>query len=164
MLYPSLLHPEPLSPQQATTDPYLYRRHSNTVLSQSLWGACALVLTRFAWALPASKAGMQSDSKCKFTPLTILLGPLPRPWIRGISSQTLQCLQSYWSFSDVGCGASPHPHPVKCSRCSWPWMWGYFLLAPCCFNAATNNSTPEMKRRSGSLEDRPQYSANILYG
>ena len=38
--YPSsgLLHPEPLPLQQSTADLYLCRRHSNTVLSQSLWG------------------------------------------------------------------------------------------------------------------------------
>ena len=35
MPYPSLLHPEPL--QQATADPYLHRRCSDTVLAQSLW-------------------------------------------------------------------------------------------------------------------------------
>ena len=35
MPYPGLLHPEPL--QQATADLYLHRRHSNTVLAQSLW-------------------------------------------------------------------------------------------------------------------------------
>ena len=34
MPYPSLLHPEPLSLQQTTTDLYLHRRCSNTVLSQ----------------------------------------------------------------------------------------------------------------------------------
>ena len=34
--YPGLLHPEPLPLQQATADPYLRRRRSNTVLSQSL--------------------------------------------------------------------------------------------------------------------------------
>ena len=38
MPYPGLLHPEPLPPRQATADPYLLRRHSNTVLAQSLWG------------------------------------------------------------------------------------------------------------------------------
>ena len=37
MPYPSLLHPEPLPLQQSTADPYLHRRHSDTVLSQSLW-------------------------------------------------------------------------------------------------------------------------------
>ena len=38
MPYPSPLHPEPLSLWQPTDDPYLYRRCSNTVLSQYLWG------------------------------------------------------------------------------------------------------------------------------
>ena len=38
MPYPSLLHPEHLPLQQATADPYLHRRYSNTVLSQSPWG------------------------------------------------------------------------------------------------------------------------------
>ena len=38
MPYPCLLHPEPLALQQSTADCYLHRRHSNTVLAQSLWG------------------------------------------------------------------------------------------------------------------------------
>ena len=38
MQYPGLLHPEPLPSQQSTADPNLPRRHTNTVLSQSLWG------------------------------------------------------------------------------------------------------------------------------
>ena len=33
MPYPCLLHPEPLSMQQAAADPYLLRRLSNTVLA-----------------------------------------------------------------------------------------------------------------------------------
>ena len=37
MPYPSLLYPEPVPLRQATADPYFHRRHSNTVLSQSLW-------------------------------------------------------------------------------------------------------------------------------
>ena len=41
------LHPEPLPLRQATADPYLCRRHSNTVLAQSLWGLWVLVHTRF---------------------------------------------------------------------------------------------------------------------
>ena len=42
MPYPSLLHPEPLSQWQSTADPYLHRRCSNAVLSQSLWASwCA---------------------------------------------------------------------------------------------------------------------------
>ena len=38
MSYPGLLHPEPLPLQQSTADLYFCRRHSNTVLSHSLWG------------------------------------------------------------------------------------------------------------------------------
>ena len=34
-------------PQQSTADRYLLRRHSNTVLSQSLWGLWVLVHTRY---------------------------------------------------------------------------------------------------------------------
>ena len=41
------LHPEPLPLRQATADPYLCRRHSNTVLAQSLWGLWVLVCTSF---------------------------------------------------------------------------------------------------------------------
>ena len=67
MPYPDLLHPEPLTLQQATADPYLCRRHSNTVLAQSLWGLWVLVCTRFVWALCASLVGKGFDSKCDFT-------------------------------------------------------------------------------------------------
>ena len=47
MPYPGLLHPEPLPLRQDTADPYLHRRHSNTVRAQSLWGLWVLVCTRF---------------------------------------------------------------------------------------------------------------------
>ena len=47
MPYPGLLHPEPLPLHQATTEPCLHRRHSNTVLVQSLRGLWVLVHTRF---------------------------------------------------------------------------------------------------------------------
>ena len=47
MPYPSLLHPEPLPLQQSTADPYLLRRHPNTVLYQSLWALWVLVCTRY---------------------------------------------------------------------------------------------------------------------
>ena len=46
MLYPGLLHPEPLPLWEATADPHLHRRHSNTVLSQSLWNPWALAHRR----------------------------------------------------------------------------------------------------------------------
>ena len=45
--HPGLLPPEPLPLQQSTADPYLHRRHSDTVLSQSLWGLWVLVCTRY---------------------------------------------------------------------------------------------------------------------
>jgi len=35
------------APHQSTADRYLLRRHSNTVLSQSLWGLWVLVCTRY---------------------------------------------------------------------------------------------------------------------
>ena len=38
---------------------------------------------------------------------TVLLGFL-WPWTWGISSQPLQCVPSYWGFSDLGHGVSPH--------------------------------------------------------
>ena len=34
--YPGMLHPEPLPLQQSSADLYLFRRHSNIVLPQSL--------------------------------------------------------------------------------------------------------------------------------
>ena len=108
MPYPGLLYPEPLPLWQSTADPYLHRRHSNTVLSQSLWGPWDPVDTRFVRALLASLAGMGFDSKHKFAPPTILLGLLLCPWAWGISSQPLQCLPSCWAFSDLDCGVSPH--------------------------------------------------------
>ena len=88
MPYPGLLHPEPLPLQQSTADPCLHRRHSNTALPQSLWELWLLVHTRFVWALWVSLVEMGFDSKCDFSPATILLGLLC-PWTWGISSQTL---------------------------------------------------------------------------
>ena len=57
-----------------------------TVLSQSLWGLWVLVHTRYVWALWASLAGVEFDSKHSFTTPTILLGLLPCPWTWGVSS------------------------------------------------------------------------------
>ena len=41
-----MLHPEFLLLWQSTADPFLHRRHLNTVLSQSVWGLWVLVCTR----------------------------------------------------------------------------------------------------------------------
>ena len=54
MPHPDVLHPEPLPLRQATADPCLLRRHSHTVLSQSLWSLRVLVCTRFCCALQES--------------------------------------------------------------------------------------------------------------
>ena len=86
MPYPSLLHPEPLPLWQSTFDPSLHRKHSETVLFQSLWGLWVLVCKRFVWA---SLEGMGSVSKRDFIPPTILLGLLCS-WSWRISSQSLQ--------------------------------------------------------------------------
>ena len=110
MPWPGLLHPEPLPPQQSTADPHLPRRHPNTVLPQSLWGLWVLVCTRFVWALWASLAGMEFDSKCDLTPPTILLGLLLCPWTWSISFKSLQpptaAAQAPWSCSS-SCRAAP---------------------------------------------------------
>ena len=130
MPYPFLLHPEPLPLQQSTADQYLHRRHSNTVLSQSLWGLWVLVPTRFVWAHWASLAGTGFDSKHDFAPPAAFLGLLlcPGTWV--ISSKSLQTsaaaapvlrsLPSCWGFSALGHGVSSQSHsnttqpPLQC--------------------------------------------------
>ena len=62
-------------PVATTADPYLLRRHSNTVPAQSLLGLWFMVLTRFVWALWTSLAGSGFDSKFNFSPPTILTPP-----------------------------------------------------------------------------------------
>ena len=89
MPYPSLVHPEPLPLQQSIADPYLHRRHSNTVLSQSLWGLWVLVHKVCLSPLSVSD-GNGVYSKCEFTPSTVLLGLLLCPWMWCISSHLLQ--------------------------------------------------------------------------
>ena len=51
---------------------------------------------------------MVFDSKRKLAPATILLGLLLCPWVWGVGYVPLQDLPSYWSFSDLGHGVSPH--------------------------------------------------------
>ena len=91
---------------------YLLRRHSNTVLSQSLCGLWVLVHTRYVWALWASLVGMGFDFKCDFTPPTILLGLLLCPWMWDISSKSLQHR------------TATVPLPTILLRLLCPWMWG----------------------------------------
>ena len=75
-----MLHPEPLPLWQATPDTCICRRHSNTVLDQSLCGLWVLVCTRFVWILQVSLVGMGLNSKLDFAPPTVLLGLLLCSW------------------------------------------------------------------------------------
>ena len=117
MPYPNLLHLEPLSLWQSTADPFLHRRHSNTVLSQSLWNPWALAHTRFVWALSASLAGMGFDSKREFTPSYHLAGASPLPL-------------------DVGYLFTVTPAPTILLGFLWPWTWG-ISSRPVQWNTAT---------------------------
>ena len=82
--------------------PLLTRTSTGDAQTQFCLSLCGvLVHTRFVWALSASLAGMEFDSKHEFTPPTVLLGLLLCPWIWGISSQLLQHLPSYWGFSNL---------------------------------------------------------------
>ena len=99
-----LLQPERLSPWQATADLWLHRRHSTTQrqVLLSLWGTSGSWCTRgFVWAVQASLASVGSDSKCDFTPPTILLGLLLSDWMWGIfflvgSNILLSLIVQHW--------------------------------------------------------------------
>ena len=86
MPYPGLLHPEPLPLWQATANPYLCSRHSNTQRqAQSLWGL--LVCTE------------------------VLFEPSEHIWcVWGLILNVISpLLPSCWGFSfALGCGISPH--------------------------------------------------------
>ena len=91
---PSLLHPEPLPPRWSAADLYLHRRHSNTVLSQSLWGSGF-------WCAQGSFE--PSEHLWQEWGLTLTVKP--------------PLLPSCWGFSFVlGCGVSPQ----SCSSATQP--------------------------------------------
>ena len=81
---PGLLQQEPLSLWQATADPCLCRRHSNTQMHVSLsllLGPCVLVGRGFLLS-PLSISGADGfDSICDFSPPSILLGLLLDTWM-----------------------------------------------------------------------------------
>ena len=79
--------------------PYFRRRHSNTVLAQSLWDLWVLVCTRFVWALCASLVGKGFDSKHDFTPPTVLLCLLLCSWKWSIFFWWDPTFSSRWVFS-----------------------------------------------------------------
>ena len=127
MPYPSLQHPEPLPLQQSTADPYHLRRHSNTVLSPSLWGLWVLVCTMYVWALWASLAGIGFDSKCNFAPPTVFVWLFLCSW--DISSKSPSCPSSVFHLTgasqplDVGYRltvTTPEPHNYCSSAVQQP--------------------------------------------
>ena len=73
--------PRSPAPEAVHCWPIPHRRHSNIVLSQSLWVSGSWCSQGFVWALWASLAGMGFDSKHDFAPPTILLGLLLCVWI-----------------------------------------------------------------------------------
>ena len=84
MLYTGLLHPEHLPLWQATADLYL---HGDTQTLKEVWlSLCGVSCCTqgFVCALQVSLVGLGFDSKCNFTPPTILLGILLCPWTQGI--------------------------------------------------------------------------------
>ena len=106
MPHPGLLHPEPLPLWQATADPYLLRRHPNTVLSQSLGGLWVLVSTGI----------FEPSERCW--------------WVWGlILNAILPLLPSCWGFSFTpGCGVSPQSRSAQRSCRSstaalFYWAW-----------------------------------------
>ena len=80
---PGLLQSEPLLPWQATADPCLHRRHSNT--KKQVWLSLCVVSgvwceQGLVWVLQASLAGMVFYSKYDSAPPIVFLGHLPCPW------------------------------------------------------------------------------------
>ena len=89
LLVPGLLQPEAMSLWQATADPCLCRRHSNTqrqVWLSLLWRSMLLSLgpgvhKGFVCIPQVSLVGMRFDSKYDFAPSTVLFGLLLYPWM-----------------------------------------------------------------------------------
>ena len=80
---PGLLQSEPLLPWQATADPCLHRRHSNT--KKQVWLSLCVVSgvwceQGLVWVLQVSLAGMVFYSKYDSAPPIVFLGHLPCPW------------------------------------------------------------------------------------
>ena len=120
---PGLLQPEPLSPWQATADLCVHRRHLNTQWQVwlSLCGASGSWCTQgCVGALRASLVCMGFESKCNFTPPTILLRLLLFPCMWGIFflvgskvllSMVVQYRVAILEFSQENMSAHPSTPP-----------------------------------------------------
>ena len=114
---------------QATADPYLHRRHSNTQRQVwfSLCGVSGSWCTQGSvWALWASLTGMAIDSKLDFASPTILLGIPFCPWTWGIlfwwdPTFSLSMVVQQWivilEFSQEKMSTHPFTPP------SLTWVW-----------------------------------------
>ena len=123
MPYPGLLHPEPLPLHQATTEPCLHRRHSNTVLAQSLWVSGSWCTQGIfepsehlwqVWSLILNVISLLLPSCWGFS-FALVCGTSPQS-CSSTTQPLLQCLPSCWGFSALGCGVSPH----SCSSTTQP--------------------------------------------
>ena len=126
---PSLLHPKPLSLRQSPADPYLLRGHSNTVLSQSLWGLWVLVYTRFVepfehlwrvWGLILNMISPLLPSCWGFS-FVPGRGIFPNS-CSSAKQPLLQGLLSYWGFSALGYRV-PDLIPHETPETTWPASW-----------------------------------------
>ena len=118
MPYPSLLHPEPLPLQQSTADLYFHRRHSNTVLSQSLGGSLGPGVHNVCLS-PLSVSGRNGfDFNVNLPLLPSCLG-FSFALGHGVSAHSHSSSYSLTGVSlplDVGYLLTASP--VKCSLCS----------------------------------------------
>ena len=96
---PGLLQPEPLSPQQATADSCLCRRHSDSGLSVSCGVPGSWFTQGFVCTLQVSLESMRFDSKCNLAPPAVLLGLLLSPWTQGIFFWWDTTFSCQWFFS-----------------------------------------------------------------
>ena len=130
MPYPSLLHPVPL-PLQQTTAGCTSTGDGQIQFCLSLCGVPGSWCTWICLS-PLSISGRYGfDSKHYFAPPTFLLGLFLCPWMWGISSQPLQRLPSYWGFTDLGRGVSPHSWSSEARLPLLTFDMGYLICLIC---------------------------------
>ena len=113
LCYTRLLQSEPLPLRQLTADPYMHRRYSNIVLSQSQ-GSLGPGAHKVCFRPLSIPGRYMFDSNGDFVPPTVLLGfsfdlgcgVFPQSH-SSIAQPLLQCLQSCWGFSALGHEVSP---------------------------------------------------------
>ena len=74
----------------------------------------------FVWDFQVSSAGMRFDSKCDFTPPTLLLGLLLYPWMWGVFFWWDPTFSCWWLFSNYRTGF------ICSSFCLWSYRFHSF--------------------------------------